>query len=1767
MLRITAISGGQAGLNYLLSGGGCASSHQAEAELGLDGPEGYFAKGAEDGRPLAMWIGEGLAEWGLTEGASATERDIRAVFGAHAHPEEYRAAVSAAKAYIDENGITGTAAQKLMADAEASARRGRKPYEFRTIGQRVEDRLAKEPDAAPERVAEIRREERDKGQRNPAMYFDATFSAQKSVSTYLTALEAAGRYDDAATVRAAHNEAIQAAMKVFEEEAGFGRIGYHGQAKNGRPSTGRYVDSDGFTAAIFTHEVSREGDPQLHAHVATLNKIRVHDEDGNEKWVTLDSRALHKAREAAAAIYERTLEQAIERDLPVVFEMRPDGLAREIKGMHKELLDALSTRSFQVDERYQELLEQYQQDHGREPSALVKTRLKEMATLDTRDPKRNEHQSAQARIERAVRIADATVEGGLLGALDRAEKTGIDTRLAEAADAVEAADIDRDRVIREALEALQTKRATWDRSELIRQLNTTLGDDLPRDVPLAPYVAELADEALKSGRYGVVQTAGLSIVEDAPSRIRESDGRSVFTPSALASEKFALDDHLSTEDRVASRARHTGAPALGPLDIDQVVTASGVTADQADVVRGVLGDSRRISVIEGPAGAGKSYTTGVIAEAWTEHTGGRVIGLGPSAVAAEVLGEEGIELRANTTRFLDFYSRGLGSRQDVENFRLRQGDLVVLDEAGMTSTDHIARVAELVDQAGGKLVLIGDQQQLQSVEAGGLFRTMVEDGPHYSLSDVRRFREADGTVRQWEAKASLGIRRGDVRALDEYDRQGLIQGGTLEQMKAEVIQAYVADTVARRESVVITATNARATELSREIRAKLVRYGLVQEHGTPLSDDNRAGIGDLIQTRENDAALRDSEGRLVLNRRVYRVIGLGDDGRLVARRVAGRNEDGGERLAGTLTLPADYVQRNVALAYAGTVHAVQGRTVWYGGYLLVEEGMTRHQLYPGLTRAQRYNRAFAVSQVTADEHRLQALDHDALSLMQAAVERDGADLSALQELRESVDWSESIPALEPRWRDYVTGHVRQRFEPQLRQLLNEAQYEQMRQQDPSTIYRALREAELAGHDGRRVLHDAVTAASMTSPEPDNVTALINWRIEKQLEHRQAENAPAGHSWSDRTPEMPGIEGLVAQDLAAAMDARRDVLGERLAEEPPEWAVRHLGPVPEDTLERAEWARRVGTVEGYRELYAIDAPNTAIGRLPAKGAVEQRAAWEAAHAALGRTEGEDALARTGDAALRELVGRYERETSWAPVHVGEELSEARQLVLRYEERAILTQADADQTADAEQRAELEEQARGYEGLVTNLSGRIDVLQEIDHAREAWWEETAPAREAAEAAQDELERRGRDDQAAVEETADAEHDQDVEAEVEAEYDLNTAPDIDWSMEGETAEQRPEEAAEALAPTLSHEEQEELEQALAAFEQQHRAPVVEEEAPTMYWTAEEAPNIDWSMEGETAEQRPEAPVYDQAASEQELDDSLSRWEPSWVPECAAEQVPEIDWTEIQQPAAEPQFPTATTVSGVEWDVEGETRSVMPAVPVYDAAAAEQLMADYDAGQLAPQAEPEYDPAQAPEIDWTVEDAAPAVENGTAAQPDAELEQALAAYEQEIREKAAAEPEYDPAQAPDIDWTVEGETAEQRPEETVETTTAASAAPTTEEEFLREHYEREYVESATRGPATETPTPEKTPEQPAEITVPEVPMPDLPAQLADLQDDLQKARGALAEIAVRQAERAQAAEAEEALQAEQAAARSREAEVEVAPHVEWEQGPTISYGDGPSL
>jgi uncharacterized protein (DUF2126 family) len=84
-------------------------------------------------------------------------------------------------------------------------------------------------------------------------------------------------------------------------------------------------------------------------------------------------------------------------------------------------------------------------------------------------------------------------------------------------------------------------------------------------------------------------------------------------------------------------------------------------------------------------GTGKSFVVGALSDAWTDGGARGVFGLAPSQVAAAVLAEEGVTAATNTSAWLGAQRR-LGARQSGgadEAWRLRHGDLVVVDEANL----------------------------------------------------------------------------------------------------------------------------------------------------------------------------------------------------------------------------------------------------------------------------------------------------------------------------------------------------------------------------------------------------------------------------------------------------------------------------------------------------------------------------------------------------------------------------------------------------------------------------------------------------------------------------------------------------------------------------------------------------------------------------------------------------------------------------------------------------------------------------------------------------------------------------------------------------------------------------------------------------------------------------------------------------------------------------------------------------------------------------
>ena len=199
-------------------------------------------------------------------------------------------------------------------DPAGETRLGRAPQRFRSAGEIYAVLAELEPEATAERRDQLMIEAKSQV-RSPVQYFDATFSVSKSITLLHASamanaaraaaggdLEAAAYWAQAAgAVWACVQAGNRAALEYLQREAGYTRSGYHGRQASGL-CTGRWEDAHGFVVGSFAQHTSRDGDPQLHIHNLILNRV-LRERDG--AYRTLDSRALHEHRGAAAAVAGR----------------------------------------------------------------------------------------------------------------------------------------------------------------------------------------------------------------------------------------------------------------------------------------------------------------------------------------------------------------------------------------------------------------------------------------------------------------------------------------------------------------------------------------------------------------------------------------------------------------------------------------------------------------------------------------------------------------------------------------------------------------------------------------------------------------------------------------------------------------------------------------------------------------------------------------------------------------------------------------------------------------------------------------------------------------------------------------------------------------------------------------------------------------------------------------------------------------------------------------------------------------------------------------------------------------------------------------------------------------------------------------------------------------------------------------------------------------------------------------------------------------------
>jgi conjugative relaxase-like TrwC/TraI family protein len=1263
---------------------------------------------------------------------------------------------------------------------------GRPPGSGRKAAGLYVQLLAAEPHATAERKRELRTEAVRRARQSP-LFFDLTVSLSKSISIFHASLgenarlaRQAGDHDGDAYWSALVGEvdemiwqAVHAGFGYFQREVGYTRTGSHGTRVHGR-ETGQWHEAD-LAVAHWLQHTSRDGDMQLHVHSQIAHTAKTAT-DG--KWRAPDSLGYNEHVGAVAAIVSQHLEDALTARFGLEWTARDDGHGFEITGISGAMMRVFSSRRESISADLRDRAARFEQRYGRSPSQRELAHLAQASNFATRNPKHDALDLAQAhagwadKLARTLGVSLASVAPSVWHSQSR--RAGARPR---GAGAVMLSKLELARAAQKAVALAQQEKSSWTRADVIKYLGRVLPRTGMDPAAAAGLLEELADRALAS-EFEPVACLEAPEPAEVPAGFLRADGRSVYRRHG--GTRYATRAQLAMEERMAAQGRADGAPrmtraqaahALGAeparledalagrphavpepqdaRDAQDTRTGSGLREDQAATALAVLTDGRLVSVLNAPAGSGKTRVLAEAARIWAAR-GKQVIGITPSQSARNTLAA-GVPVCYNAAQFLGHLPGRRGGRGAV---RIGPGTLLVIDEASMISGPDLADLIAYAKTRGAKIILAGDLSQLQAVENGGGMSLLAQTLGYARLARPVRFRHA------WEQQASLRLRDGDVSVLAEYDQHGRIIGGAPEQMMDAAAAAYVALTASGTDTLLMAADHALRRELNRRIREDLITLGIVQPGpAVTIADGTKANPGDLILCTRNDHDVEAGEpGRTLANGDLLRIEAITRRGLLVRRALDADPATGQRRWTDRHFVFNLY--QDAELGYAVTDHAAQGRTV-HTGLAVITGTEDRQHAYVALTRGTDVNLAyvFTASPNAADPvpgprpaPELARYDRrtapsgpaapaastsgEALAVLAGVLGRDGQQHSATQTRDQALADADHLALLHAIWAAETTPARDQRYHDLLMNTLPPG-YRRPPGHQVKWLWRTLRAAELAGLDPAQVLAEAIAERDLAGSR--DIAAVLDARLRHRL--GTLVPLPAG-PWSAQVPALanPDRQAYVTE-IAALMDARTERIGEHAAGHPPAWATAALGPVPADPAGRLGWQKRAAAIGAWRELSGYDHPVDPIGPEPAAAAPDVRAAWYEALAALGPADGPDVRGMP-DGRLLHLRDTYPVETAWAPPYVGDELRQAR--AAAWDARLAGLRADAEartatQHGDHDHATAKKALAAGYQALEQAYRQRETVFATVMADRADWDKATRAQRHLAVAADAELRRR--------------------------------------------------------------------------------------------------------------------------------------------------------------------------------------------------------------------------------------------------------------------------------------------------------------------------------------------------------------------------------------------------------------------------------------------
>lgn len=688
------------------------------------------------------------------------------------------------------------------------------------------------------------------------------------------------------------------------------------------------------------HRRSRALDPHIHRHL-WLN-MKVQGVDG--KWSSLDSRVamkLHTVVNAEGELAARTDPRWLAALAQRGYTLDDDGEIAQLA----HLVRPLSRRSNKIDANRMRLIEAWRADHpGREPGADDLRHIDALAW-------------AQGRPGKPVGLDEGEWERRVRAELANIDPLFLWHRRPARLEPRPVGELDRDLLAQMAIADADARSVSssgrfspWDvRAGAIRAVSRSgiSADRLMLD--------ELIDDVVTRA---LVHTIDL-VPQDAdkPAHIKALMAIETARLKSRVDNWFAglaASGALPNHDQIRAIAdRHAGERS--GLDEAQLAAASAIAAT-----------SRLVSVT-GPAGSGKTTLLRVARDALALQR--RAVLLVAPTKKAAVVAEREVGVAASSLhallaeygwRWIDDAAgrpswthlepgeideatglRYLGPQRLV----LRPGDRVVVDEAGMVDLHSADALAQVLAQTGAGVAMIGDPRQAAPVGHVGAMALLTRHADHVvELRAVHRFADPEyGELTLRLRSASSETEAAAVAT--ELDKRGHVTRVTSTDAAHDAMVGAWLDRAARGQRVaLVVATNDDADAISEAIQQRRLEAGDIRADAVAFGrGSQRMLVGDVIQTRRND---RDAGVR---NRATWIIAGIGDD-RISLVNVV----DSTERRS----IQASYAAEHAHLAYASTVHGIQGETV---DASIVGPGVDAAGLYVGLTRGRVWNEALVVA--------------------------------------------------------------------------------------------------------------------------------------------------------------------------------------------------------------------------------------------------------------------------------------------------------------------------------------------------------------------------------------------------------------------------------------------------------------------------------------------------------------------------------------------------------------------------------------------------------------------------------------------------------------------------------------------------------------------------------------------------------------------------------------------------------------------------------------